>query len=215
MLKDLSHKEHLGIREGKMAEDPLDWNDYKSMKFIRAVIFETSRFATTKEMELNGIKASFTLPKWLAKVKMTRLPLPTFYRLMIEISNREKLKSENSERISSDSSFWMKWFFMGMGLTLGFNPIPTAATFNVFLLCSTYIRFPGWKGRHRCTTGEGKLFFLLSDLLHLRRLRRRLSEVKREDRRKLMGEINQFIRSHFQPESNFFLFSCFISFTKF
>ncbi|CAH1438968.1 unnamed protein product [Lactuca virosa] len=128
---------------------------------------------------------------------MTRLPLPTFYRLMIEISNREKLKSENSERISSDSSFWMKWFFMGMGLTLGFNPIPTAATFNVFLLCSTYIRFPGWKGRHRCTTGEGKLFFLLSDLLHLRRLRRRLSEVKREDRRKLMGEINQFIRFGF------------------
>ncbi|CAH1417098.1 unnamed protein product [Lactuca virosa] len=53
MLKDLSHKEHLGIREGKMAKGPLDWNDYKSMKFIRAVIFETSRFATTKEMELN------------------------------------------------------------------------------------------------------------------------------------------------------------------
>ncbi|KVI02616.1 cytochrome P450 [Cynara cardunculus var. scolymus] len=64
----MSGKEHLGIRVRKMAEDPLDWDDYKSMKFTRAVIFETSRLATivngvlrktTKEMELNG----FVIPE--------------------------------------------------------------------------------------------------------------------------------------------------------
>ncbi|KAE9615728.1 Cytochrome P450 85A [Lupinus albus] len=56
-------KEHFGIREGKKAEDPIDYNDLKSMKFTRAVIFETSRLAsivngvlrkTTHDMELNG-----------------------------------------------------------------------------------------------------------------------------------------------------------------
>ncbi|KAL8229201.1 hypothetical protein R6Q57_014101 [Mikania cordata] len=67
VLEEL-RKEHLGIRERKMAEDPLDWDDYKSMKFTRAVIFETSRLATivngvlrktVKDMELNG----FVIPK--------------------------------------------------------------------------------------------------------------------------------------------------------
>lgn len=62
VLQEL-RKEHLAIREKKRPEDPLNWNDYKSMRFTRAVIFETSRLATivngvlrktTKEMELNG-----------------------------------------------------------------------------------------------------------------------------------------------------------------
>nr|BAO79854.1 brassinosteroid-6-oxidase [Fagopyrum esculentum] len=61
-------KEHLEIRARKNAEDPINWEDYKSMKFTRAVIFETSRLATivngvlrktTKEMEING----FVIPK--------------------------------------------------------------------------------------------------------------------------------------------------------
>jgi hypothetical protein len=30
-------KEHLDIRKGKAPEDALDWNDYKSMTFTRAV----------------------------------------------------------------------------------------------------------------------------------------------------------------------------------
>ncbi|KAF4372313.1 hypothetical protein G4B88_007057 [Cannabis sativa] len=56
-------KEHLAIREKKKPEDPIDLNDLKSMRFTRAVIFETSRLATivngvlrktTKDMELNG-----------------------------------------------------------------------------------------------------------------------------------------------------------------
>ncbi|GMP94018.1 hypothetical protein CsSME_00043633 [Camellia sinensis var. sinensis] len=51
-----------------MAEDPINWNDFKSMNFIRSVIFETSRLATivngvlrktTQDMELNG----FVIPK--------------------------------------------------------------------------------------------------------------------------------------------------------
>ncbi|XAR51628.1 hypothetical protein NMG60_11006308 [Bertholletia excelsa] len=60
--------EHLAIREKKKPEDPIDWEDYKSMRFTRAVIFETSRLATivngvlrktTRDMELNG----FRIPK--------------------------------------------------------------------------------------------------------------------------------------------------------
>ncbi|KAL5759342.1 hypothetical protein ACOSP7_017867 [Xanthoceras sorbifolium] len=60
--------EHLAIRKRKRPEDPIDWNDYKSMSFTRAVIFETSRLATivngvlretTKDVELNG----FIIPK--------------------------------------------------------------------------------------------------------------------------------------------------------
>ncbi|XP_050382370.1 cytochrome P450 85A-like [Argentina anserina] len=61
-------KEHLAIRARKLPEDPIDWNDLKSMRFTRAVIFETSRLATivngvlrktTQDMELNG----FLIPK--------------------------------------------------------------------------------------------------------------------------------------------------------
>ncbi|OAY60307.1 cytochrome P450 85A [Manihot esculenta] len=67
VLQEL-RKEHLAIRENKRPEDPIDVNDLKSMRFTRAVIFETSRLATivngvlrktTKEMELNG----FVIPE--------------------------------------------------------------------------------------------------------------------------------------------------------
>nr|XP_043617992.1 cytochrome P450 85A1-like [Erigeron canadensis] len=62
VLEEL-RKEHIEIREKKKPQDPLDWDDYKSMRFTRAVILETSRLATivngvlrktTKEVELNG-----------------------------------------------------------------------------------------------------------------------------------------------------------------
>uniref|UniRef100_A0A1D1YQQ3 Cytochrome P450 85A n=1 Tax=Anthurium amnicola TaxID=1678845 RepID=A0A1D1YQQ3_9ARAE len=61
-------KEHLEIRKQKSPEDAIDWNDYKSMNFTRAVIYETLRLATivngvlrktTKDMEIKG----FTIPK--------------------------------------------------------------------------------------------------------------------------------------------------------
>ncbi|CAL1408538.1 unnamed protein product [Linum trigynum] len=61
-------EEHLAIRARKKPEDPLDMDDLKSMRFTRAVIFETSRLATivngvlrktTQEMEING----FVIPK--------------------------------------------------------------------------------------------------------------------------------------------------------
>ncbi|GMI69055.1 brassinosteroid-6-oxidase 2 [Hibiscus trionum] len=67
VLEEL-RKEHMGIRARKEADEPIDWNDLKSMRFTRAVIFETSRLATivngvlrktTQEMELNG----FVIPK--------------------------------------------------------------------------------------------------------------------------------------------------------
>ncbi|XP_047310959.1 cytochrome P450 85A-like [Impatiens glandulifera] len=67
VLQELK-KEHLAIREKKKPEDPISWDDYKSMQFTRAVIFETSRLATivngvlrktTDDMELNG----FVIPK--------------------------------------------------------------------------------------------------------------------------------------------------------
>ncbi|MBA0732941.1 hypothetical protein Gogos_017000, partial [Gossypium gossypioides] len=61
VLEEL-RKEHMGIRERKRADEPIEWNDLKSMRYTRAVIFETSRLATivngvlrktTQEMELN------------------------------------------------------------------------------------------------------------------------------------------------------------------
>ncbi|KAK4271897.1 hypothetical protein QN277_020523 [Acacia crassicarpa] len=67
VLEEL-RKEHFAVREKKKPDDPINWNDLKSMKFTRAVIFETSRLATivngvlrktTKEMELNG----YLIPK--------------------------------------------------------------------------------------------------------------------------------------------------------
>ncbi|KAE8685925.1 Cytochrome P450 85A1 [Hibiscus syriacus] len=67
VLEEL-RKEHMGIRARKRTDEPIDWNDLKSMRFTRAVIFETSRLATivngvlrktTHEMELNG----FVIPK--------------------------------------------------------------------------------------------------------------------------------------------------------
>ncbi|OWM64503.1 hypothetical protein CDL15_Pgr020470 [Punica granatum] len=61
-------EEHLEIRGRERAEDPIEWEDLKSMQFTRAVIYETLRLATvvngvfrktTQDMELNG----FTIPK--------------------------------------------------------------------------------------------------------------------------------------------------------
>ncbi|XP_010939208.1 cytochrome P450 85A1-like [Elaeis guineensis] len=55
--------EQFDIREGKSPKDMLKWNDYKSMIFTRAVIFETLRLATvvngvlrrtTQDMEMKG-----------------------------------------------------------------------------------------------------------------------------------------------------------------
>ncbi|KAK8567370.1 hypothetical protein V6N12_005960 [Hibiscus sabdariffa] len=60
--------EHLAIRKKKKPGEAIDWSDYKSMNFTRAVIYETSRLATvvnglmrktTHDVELNG----FTIPK--------------------------------------------------------------------------------------------------------------------------------------------------------
>ncbi|XP_057740695.1 cytochrome P450 85A-like [Arachis stenosperma] len=61
-------EEHLNIRQRKKPDEPIDFNDLKSMRFTRAVIFETSRLATivngvlrktTQDMELNG----YLIPK--------------------------------------------------------------------------------------------------------------------------------------------------------
>ncbi|GAB2216480.1 hypothetical protein Droror1_Dr00024254 [Drosera rotundifolia] len=56
-------KEHMEISARKKGDEPIDWEDYKSMKFTRAVIFEASRLATivngvlrktTQDMTING-----------------------------------------------------------------------------------------------------------------------------------------------------------------
>ncbi|KAL3636191.1 Cytochrome P450 85A [Castilleja foliolosa] len=61
-------EEHFEIQQRKKAGEPLDWDDYKSMRFTRAVIFETLRLATvvngvlrktTQDLNLNG----FIVPK--------------------------------------------------------------------------------------------------------------------------------------------------------
>ncbi|GAB2288945.1 hypothetical protein Dimus_023251 [Dionaea muscipula] len=65
---DELRKEHMGIRAKKSSVDPINWEDYRSMKFTRAVILETSRLAsiatgilrmTTRDMEING----YLIPK--------------------------------------------------------------------------------------------------------------------------------------------------------
>ncbi|KAL6553065.1 hypothetical protein OROGR_006907 [Orobanche gracilis] len=67
VLEDL-RKEHMAIRERKGPDEPIDYNDYRSMRFTRAVIYETSRLATivngvlrktTRDMEING----YLIPK--------------------------------------------------------------------------------------------------------------------------------------------------------
>ncbi|KAF7822379.1 cytochrome P450 85A [Senna tora] len=67
VLEEL-RKEHLSIRERKQPDDPINCKDLKSMRFTRAVIYETSRLATivngvlrktTHDMELNG----YLIPK--------------------------------------------------------------------------------------------------------------------------------------------------------
>ncbi|KAF7012965.1 hypothetical protein CFC21_027103 [Triticum aestivum] len=61
-LQDLK-REHLDIRKGKSSEEAIDYEDFKSMAFTRAVIFETLRLATvvnglmrktTQDVEMNG-----------------------------------------------------------------------------------------------------------------------------------------------------------------
>ncbi|KAL6983310.1 hypothetical protein U1Q18_016699 [Sarracenia purpurea var. burkii] len=56
--------EHFAIQGRKKPEEPIDWNDYKSMSLTRAVILETQRLATvvngvlrktTEDLELNGM----------------------------------------------------------------------------------------------------------------------------------------------------------------
>ncbi|KAK4393209.1 cytochrome [Sesamum angolense] len=67
VLEEL-RKEHMAIRDRKKPEDPIHYDDYKSMRFTRAVIYETSRLATivngvlrktTRDMEING----YLIPK--------------------------------------------------------------------------------------------------------------------------------------------------------
>ncbi|XP_037488398.1 cytochrome P450 85A1-like [Triticum dicoccoides] len=66
-LQDL-RREHLDIRKGKSSEEAIDYEDFKSMAFTRAVIFETLRLATvvnglmrktTQDVEMNG----YVIPK--------------------------------------------------------------------------------------------------------------------------------------------------------
>ncbi|KAI4968922.1 hypothetical protein ZWY2020_046252 [Hordeum vulgare] len=56
-------REHLDIRKGKSPEEAISYEDFKSMAFTRAVIFETLRLATvvngllrktTQDVEMNG-----------------------------------------------------------------------------------------------------------------------------------------------------------------
>ncbi|GLT46352.1 hypothetical protein SLA2020_201130 [Shorea laevis] len=60
--------EHLEIRARKGPEDPIEWDDLKSMRFTRAVVMETTRLATIvhgvmrrtiEDIELNG----YVIPK--------------------------------------------------------------------------------------------------------------------------------------------------------
>ncbi|XP_044971255.1 cytochrome P450 85A1-like [Hordeum vulgare subsp. vulgare] len=61
-------REHLDIRKGKSPEEAISYQDFKSMSFTRAIIFETLRLATvvngllrktTRDVEMNG----YVIPK--------------------------------------------------------------------------------------------------------------------------------------------------------
>ncbi|OAY69241.1 Cytochrome P450 85A1 [Ananas comosus] len=68
-------KEHLSIRKGKSSDDcGIDWNDYKSMNFTRAVIFETLRIATV----VNGV-----LRKTTQDVEMKGYIIPKGWRIYV------------------------------------------------------------------------------------------------------------------------------------
>ncbi|VAH39975.1 unnamed protein product [Triticum turgidum subsp. durum] len=65
---DELRREHLDIRKGKSPEEAISYEEFKSMAFTRAVIFETLRLATvvngllrktTRDVEMNG----YVIPK--------------------------------------------------------------------------------------------------------------------------------------------------------
>ncbi|CAL9188422.1 cytochrome P450 85A1-like [Musa acuminata AAA Group] len=66
--------EHLEIRKGKSREDAIDWSDYKSMRFTRAVILETLRMATV----VNGV-----LRKTTQDVAMKGFTIPKGWRIYV------------------------------------------------------------------------------------------------------------------------------------
>ncbi|KAK8953421.1 Cytochrome P450 85A1 [Platanthera guangdongensis] len=67
-------KEHFQIRKGKSADEGIDWNDYKSMTFTRAVIFETLRLATV----VNGV-----LRKTIQDIEMKGFVIPKGWRIYV------------------------------------------------------------------------------------------------------------------------------------
>ncbi|WOK99685.1 Cytochrome P450 [Canna indica] len=66
--------EHSEIRKGKSREDAIDWNNYKSMRFTRAVILETLRMATV----VNGV-----LRKTTQDVPMKGFVIPKGWRIYV------------------------------------------------------------------------------------------------------------------------------------
>ncbi|KAH0469174.1 hypothetical protein IEQ34_002406 [Dendrobium chrysotoxum] len=67
-------EEHFEIRKGKSTEEGIDWNDYKSMTFTRAVIFETLRLATV----VNGV-----LRKTTHDIEMKGFLIPKGWRIYV------------------------------------------------------------------------------------------------------------------------------------
>ncbi|XP_037481815.1 cytochrome P450 85A1-like [Triticum dicoccoides] len=65
-------REHLDIRKGKSPEEAINYEDFKSMVFTRAVIFETLRLATV----VNGL-----LRKTTQNVEINGCHLPTIHQL--------------------------------------------------------------------------------------------------------------------------------------
>ncbi|KAJ8760646.1 hypothetical protein K2173_015313 [Erythroxylum novogranatense] len=67
-------KEHHAIRKRKNEYDPIDWDDYKSMRITRAVIFETSRLATV----VNGV-----LRKTMEDIDLDGFIIPKGWRIYV------------------------------------------------------------------------------------------------------------------------------------
>ncbi|PKA50134.1 Cytochrome P450 85A1 [Apostasia shenzhenica] len=67
-------KENFNIRKGKSSEEGIDWDDYKSMAFTRAVILETLRMATV----VNGV-----MRKTTRDIEMKGFVIPQGWRIYV------------------------------------------------------------------------------------------------------------------------------------
>ncbi|WOL20166.1 hypothetical protein Cni_G28968 [Canna indica] len=114
ILEEVRH-EHLRIQKSKLHGDAINWNNYKLMKFTRAVILETLRMATvvngvlrktTKDVEVNGEEG---ILEELRLAGFSCLGDPIDENVKREIINHRSLEHSNIIRFKEDASVRMSF----------------------------------------------------------------------------------------------------------